>query len=67
MTLSIGAVRVPAESITHQQHLSSLMTQAKKAAKAAGGNTWRTLEAGVATARPQADDSESEISVVNAT
>ncbi|TKA91883.1 GGDEF domain-containing protein [Guyparkeria sp. SB14A] len=67
MTLSIGAVRVPAESSTHQQHLSSLMTQAKKAAKAAGGNTWRTLEAGVATARPQADDSESEISVVNAT
>ena len=67
MTLSIGAVRVPAGSLTHQQHLSSLMTQAKKAAKAAGGNTWRILDADVATTRPQADDSQSEISVENAT
>ena len=45
MTLSVGMVRVEAGSVTHQQQLASLMTQAKKAAKAAGGNTWRLLEA----------------------
>lgn len=66
MTLSIGAVRVPAGSLTHQQHLSSLMTQAKKAAKAAGGNTWRILDAGDATARSPAGDSQPETKVENA-
>ncbi len=45
MTLSIGAVRVRSETLTHQQHLASLMTQAKKAAKAAGGNTLRVIDA----------------------
>ncbi|QGT78239.1 EAL domain-containing protein [Guyparkeria halophila] len=67
MTLSIGVVRVPAHSLTHQQHLSSLLTQAKKAAKAAGGNTWRRLEAEPAHAAPAEGERDSGVSVANAT
>ncbi|HER19451.1 MAG TPA: diguanylate cyclase [Chromatiales bacterium] len=59
MTLSVGLVNVEAGTLTHQQHLASLMTRAKKAAKAAGGNTWRVVHSaeesteGPSSRRPQ--------------
>ena len=67
MTLSVGMVRVEAGSVTHQQQLASLMTQAKKAAKAAGGNTWRLLEAGQGSKDGQSGDWRRPPSVANAT
>jgi len=67
MTLSIGIVRVRSGGVSHQQHLSSLMTRAKKAAKAAGGNTWRILEVDEVAAPDQRDDDTLAASVVSAT
>ncbi|WP_322522280.1 bifunctional diguanylate cyclase/phosphodiesterase [Guyparkeria halophila] len=67
MSLSIGAVHVRADTLSHQQHLSSLMTRAKKAAKAAGGNTWYLLENdGPQVANPE-NGNPPFVSVANAT
>lgn len=61
MTLSVGAVRVRPETLTHQQHLASLMTQAKKAAKAAGGNTLRVIDAEAPTTASVGNDDQQSL------
>ena len=67
MTLSVGIVHVASGALTHQQQLASLMTRAKKAAKGAGGNTWRLLEADKESGNDRPDDRRRPPNVANAT